>query len=108
MKRNFSIQAHLGYAIAGSIFLHITLVSLSANLLSSEELDSPPIIKKLKIEMVTKKPKPIRRVAVKENKIVKQSSAAPMQIKKPAHTFIGSKNQEKKTLRSSRWPQWLQ
>lgn len=83
MNMTFSFKTPIGYAIAGSFFLHIILVSMYATLLISEEIPSPPPPpKKFKIEMVTKKPKPIKKMKVKEKKIIRPKKVRPIKIKR--------------------------
>jgi TonB family protein len=82
MKMPFSFKTPIGYAIAGSFFLHIILVSIYGTLLASENVPPPPPPKKFKIEMVVKKLKPIKKVQVKEKKIIKPKIDTPLKIKK--------------------------
>jgi TonB family protein len=79
----FSIQTPLGYSIAGSIFLHIILVSTYGPLFTPGEMNPPPPPKKFNIEMVVKNPKPIKKVEMKKKKIIRQKKITPVIIKKP-------------------------
>ncbi len=84
MKVEFSFKTPIGYAIAGSFSLHIILVSMYGTLLTSREIPSPsPPPKKFKIEMVAKKPKPIKKITVKEKKIIKPKMITPVKVKRP-------------------------
>jgi TonB family protein len=89
---NFSFKTPIGYAVAGSIFLHIFLVSVYGNLLTSGDvLPPPPLPKKFKIEMVTKKPKPVKKAQVVEKKIIKPKTVTPIKIKKPHVPYSAQK-----------------
>jgi TonB family protein len=83
MKMEFSFKTPIGYAIAGSFFLHIILVSMYGTLLTSGDVSPPPPPKKIRIEIVDKKPKPTKKVKVKEKRIIKPKMIAPVIIKKP-------------------------
>lgn len=83
MKLNFSFKTPIGYSVGGSFILHIILVSMYGNLLMSNEfVPPPPPAKKFKIEMVVKKPKPVKKNPVKEKKIIKPKRVTPIKIKK--------------------------
>lgn len=98
MKLRHSFETPIGYAIAGSFVLHIILVSMYGNLLTSGELPSPPPPpKKFKIEMMAKKPKPVKKAPVIEKKIVKPKMASPIKIKKP-HTSYSAQKINKKEI----------
>lgn len=88
----FSIKSPIGYAVVGSFFLHIFLVSVYGNLLTSGEIPlPPPPQKKFKIEMVAKKPQPVKKVEVIENKIIEPKTIKPIKIKKPHTTYSAHK-----------------
>jgi TonB family protein len=83
MKTAFSFKTPIGYSIAGSFFLHIILVSMYGTLLTSREISSPPPPpKKFKIEMVTKKSKPVKKAQVIEKEIIKPKMVTPIKIEK--------------------------
>ncbi len=92
----FSFKTPIGYAIAGSFFLHIILVSMYGNLLASDDVAlPPPSAKKIRIEMVAKKLTPIKKIKVKEKKIIKPEAIAPIKIKKPRSARSAQKIREK-------------
>lgn len=94
MKLKFSFRTPIGYSVAGSFFLHIFLVSVYGNLLTSREIPPP---KKFKIEMVAKKAKPVKKTPVIEKKIVKPKMVTPIKIKKP-HTPYSAQKIRKKEI----------
>ncbi len=105
MKMAFSIKTPIGYAIVGSFFLHIFLVSVYGNLLTSGEIPlPPPPQKKFKIEMVTKKLQPVKKVEVIEKKIIEPKTVKPIKIKKP-HTTYSAQKIRKKEIALSPVPQ---
>lgn len=98
MKTAFSFKTPLGYSIAGSFFLHIILVSMYGTLLTSREISSPPLPpKKFKIEMVTKKPQPVKKAQVIEKEIINPKIVTPIKIKKP-HTPYSAQKIRKKEI----------
>ena len=95
MKMFFSFKTPIGYAIAGSFFLHIILVSIYGTLLASGNVPPPPPLKKFKIEMVSKKPDPIQKVAVKEKKINDSKQITPIKITQPHPAYSAQKIRKK-------------
>ncbi len=86
----------MGYAIAGSFFLHIVLVSMYGTLLTSREIPPAPLPpKKFKIEMVAEKPKPVKKAQVIEKKINEPKLVTPLKIKKPRTPYSAQKIKKK-------------
>ncbi len=76
------LETPLACALAGSLLLHTVLVFLYGTILIPEKSDSPPP-KKFKIEMVKRKPEPVKKVEVIKKPIKKPTEITPIPVKKP-------------------------